>query len=110
MSKTGAISYNNVTVPYAISGTHKTDNTKVYALVTDKSGAKVLQYTALTTGSDGTGSFDLDTSIVTIANGTWGTDYHVYILAVNEGGEKRTDCASAPQEIHAHDWSYDPVT
>ena len=110
VSKTGVISYNDVAVPYAISGTHKTDNTKVYALVTDKSGAKVLQYTALTTGSDGTGSFDLDTSIVTIANGTWGTDYHVYILAVNEGGEKRTDCASAPREIHAHDWSYDPVT
>ena len=89
-----------VTVPYTISGLDKQDGTKAYVMVTDKayseSGVKVLQYTALTVGAESdTGTFTLDSSII----GTWGTDYHVYLLAVNEGGEMRTDYASTPVEI-----------
>ena len=62
-------------------------------MVTDKayteSGASVLYYAELATG--GTGTFTID--------GSWGTDYKVYLLAVNKGGEKKTDTASAPVEI-----------
>jgi len=47
---------NVVTIPYAISGTSVTTGTKAYVMVTDKgyteSGASVLQYTALTAGSE----------------------------------------------------------
>ena len=82
-----------VTIPYAISGTNAGTETKAYVLVTSKayteSDAAVLQYTALAAG--GTGTFTIDSS--------WGTNYKVYLLAVNEGGEKKTDTASAPVEI-----------
>lgn len=90
-----------ITVPYTLGGDAAADDTKVYALVTDKayteSGAKVLQYTALAVNGDGAGIFTLDTDAVT---GTWGADYHVYLLAVNEGFELlQTDYASAPVEL-----------
>ncbi|MCR5250335.1 MAG: DUF6273 domain-containing protein, partial [Lachnospiraceae bacterium] len=99
-----------VTIPYTI--TNDTDSgitaDQVSVLITDKayteSDASVLQYTALTVeegtvGSSGTGTFMLDTSKVT---GTWGTDYHVYLLAeeVNLGDDiKLTDYASSPTEL-----------
>lgn len=89
-----------VTVPFTLGGDAAADDTKVYALVTDaaytKSGAKVLQYTALAVNGDGAGIFTLDTDAVT---GAWGADYHVYLLAVNEGFELQTDYASAPVEL-----------
>ena len=102
---------NVVTIPYAISGTSVTTGTKAYVMVTDKgyteSGASVLQYTALTAGSEsGTGTFTLDSSIT----GIWGTDYHVYLMAVNEGGENKTDYASDWVELskptHVHSFKY----
>ncbi len=119
-----------VTIPYTISGTNAVSGTKAYVLVTDKayteSDASVLYYAALTEG--GTGTFELDSN--------WGTNYKVYLLAVNEGGEKKTDTASEPVEITIPDsvdayplwiggvqvdenncgklsdnhWSYDPST
>ena len=89
-----------VTVPYYICGTSAGNGTKAYVMITDKaytaSDAAVLQYTALTAGSTtGTGTFTLDSSIT----GVWGSNYHVYVLAVNEGGEKKSDYASTPVEI-----------
>ena len=98
---------NTVTVPYTVSGTNKSDATKVYALVTDKaydaSGAVISQYVALTENGDGVGSFTLSG-----VSGTWGTDYHVYIVAVNESGANNlSDAASTPVEItHAHEFTY----
>lgn len=119
-----------VTIPYTISGANAVSGTKAYVLVTDKayteSDASVLYYAELTTG--GTGTFELDSS--------WGTNYKVYLLSVNEGGEKKTDTASEPVEITIPDsvdayplwiggiqadenncdklsdnhWSYDPST
>ena len=77
-----------VSIPYTNSS-----GTKAYVMVTDKayteSGASVLYYAELATG--GTGTFTID--------GSWGTDYKVYLLAVNKGGDMKTDTASAPVEI-----------
>lgn len=103
---------NVVTVPYDISGSSVVGSTSAYVMVTDKayteSETTVLQYAALTDGTEsGTGSFALDSGIT----GTWGTNYHVYLLAVNESGEKKTDYASAPTEIlHVHDFTYSAGT
>ncbi|MBR6861701.1 MAG: hypothetical protein IKM73_10320, partial [Acidaminococcaceae bacterium] len=97
---------NVVTIPYTISGTNKT-TAKAYVMVTNKayteSSASVLQYTALTAGTEsGTGMFTLDSGIT----GTWGRDYHVYLMAVNESGDKKTDYASTPVDLHTHDFTY----
>jgi len=91
---------NVVTVPYSISGSNATADTGACVMITDRaytdSGANVLQYTQLTAGAEsGTGIFTMDSGI----SGTWGEDYHVYLLAVNESGEKKTDYASAPAEL-----------
>lgn len=62
-------------------------------------GAQLLQYTGLDTGPlslSGAGTFALDGSRVL---GTWGRDYHVYLLAEDVNGEKETDYASAPVEV-----------
>ena len=69
-------------------------------MITDKAytadGARILQYSELTAGTEsGTGTFNPESSIT----GTWGTDYHVYLLAVNENGDKETDYASEPVEL-----------
>lgn len=82
-----------ITVSYSISGTNAGDGTKTYVLVTDEAytenDAEVLAYTELAAGAEaGTGAFMLDSS--------WGT---VYLLAVNENGDKATDYASTPLEI-----------
>ena len=94
-----------ITVSYSISGTNAGDGTKAYVLVTNKAytenGAKVLAYTALTAGAEaGTGTFTLDSS--------WGRNYNVYLLAVNEGGEKKTDTASKPAAITLSDEPDEP--
>ncbi len=96
---------NVITVSYSISGTNAGDGTKAYVMVTNKayteSGATVLAYTALTAGAEAeTGTFTLDSS--------WGTDYKVYLLAVNEGGEKKTDTASTPAAITLSDEPDEP--
>ena len=62
-------------------------------------GSQLLQYARLDAGSfglAGTGTFSLDDSRVP---GTWGRDYHVYLLAEDVNGEKETDYASAPVEV-----------
>lgn len=114
---------NLVTIPFTISNyIDSKDSTKsrkanrVSVLITDKawteSDASVLQYGELTTDLDfenadatasGIGSFSIDTNKVT---GTWGTDYHIYILAENanswdtEVGKRTTDYASIPVELN----------
>ena len=96
----------SITVPYTISGSSKTNSTKACVLITDKpyaeSGARILQHTELTSG---TGSFTLSNNIT----GTWGKDYHVYLLAENINGIYETDYASEPVELvelHIHNFSY----
>lgn len=88
------------TIPYTISGTRATDQTKAYVLVTDKayteSDAQVLQYTELGTGKSGTGTFALDTSK---ASGTQGENYQIYLVAVNESGDKKSDYAGTPAAL-----------
>ena len=98
-----------VSIPYSITDNSSiADPTQVSAVVTDgtwtgdgwSEGAKLLQYAKLETeslGTSGTGTFTLDSSII----GTWGSDYHVYILAEDVNGEKETDYASVPVEIKA---------
>lgn len=102
---------NAVTVPYTIGGDNAGTGTKAYVMVTDKAytadDAAILQYSELTAGTeDGTGTFTLDSSIT----GTWGTDYQVYLLAVNENGDEETDYACEPVELsnpdHVHSFIY----
>ena len=95
-----------VTVPYAVGGAAAQDGTKVCLLVTDKAydadGAAVLQYAELGAKGDGAGSVTL-----TGLNGTWGTNFHVYLVAVNgSGSDQICDTASVPLELHAHEFSY----
>ena len=119
-----------VTVPYTVTDTSDTSTPdQVSVVITDgiwtengwSNGANLLQYGKLTvTGTQttgnvttGTGAFTLDTTNV---NGTWGTDYHVYILAEDVNIDntttatidesKFTDYASAPVEIHVHSFTY----
>ena len=102
--RTGEKKDNLVTVSYTISGDNAVTTgdtpTKAYVLITDKAytavGARILQYSELTAGTEsGTGTFNPESSIT----GTWGTDYHVYLLAVNENGAIETDYASEPVEL-----------
>ncbi|MBO6299364.1 MAG: hypothetical protein J6N53_11025, partial [Lachnospiraceae bacterium] len=100
---------NKVSIPYTITDNSTcADPTQISVVVTDgtwtesgwSDGADLLQYEKLTVesfGTSGTGTFTLNSSI----RGTWGTDYHVYILAEDVNGEKETDYASAPVEIKA---------
>ena len=98
-----------VSIPYNITDNSTgADPTQVSVVVTNgtwtESGwsddAQLLQYAKLemdSFGTSGTGTFTLDSSI----SGTWGTDYHVYILAEDVNGDKETDYASTPVEIKA---------
>ena len=94
-------------ISYAITDASATATpTQVSVVVTDGtwstdggwSDATKFQYTKLDMDSfalTGTGTFTLDSSFT----GTWGSDYHVYVLAEDVNGEKETDYASAPVEI-----------
>ena len=102
----------SVIIPYSVTGTNATTNTQAYVMVTKSpwnDGAEVLQYEKLASGTEsGIGSFTPASSI----SGTWGTDYHVYLLAVNEGGEKKSNYAGTPVELttapeHAHSFAYE---
>ena len=98
-----------VSIPYTITDNSTgADPTQVSVVVTNgtwtESGwsddAQLLQYAKLemdSFGTSGTGTFTLNSNI----SGTWGTDYHVYILAEDVNGEKETDYASIPVEIKA---------
>jgi len=99
-----------ITVPYTITGANAGYANRVSVLITDS------QYsagTAVTSGytykklavnswsTSGTGTFTLPDEY---AGKTWGSDYHVYILAeqAHTGNEiKLTDYASEPVEIKA---------
>ncbi len=94
-----------VTVPYEITGSHSGNATQVSVLITDRpySGrtARTIGFTYKKLSmnvwrTSGTGTFTLPDKY---ANKTWGSDYHVYILAEDVNGEKETDYASAPVEI-----------
>ena len=94
-----------VTVPYEITGSHSGNATQVSVLITDRpysaGTARTIGYTYKKLSMNvwresGTGTFTLPDKY---ANKTWGSDYHVYILAEDVNGEKETDYASAPVEI-----------
>ena len=105
---------NEITLSYTIADSSTTaEPTQLSALVTDgnttwtdnhwydKRGRdyiSYLQYTKLDVenfGLSGSGTFILDPLI----SGTWGEDYHVYILAEDVNGAHETDYASPPVEI-----------
>ena len=99
---------NKVTIAYTINdGSKSADPTQVSVLVTKDytwnndwgwDGRSYLQYTKLEMeefGQSGTGTFTLDPSI----EGTWGEDYHVYVLAEDVNDTYETDYASAPVEV-----------
>ncbi len=109
-----SVSYNNVegeddriSVSYTFEdNSESADPTQISVVVTDKAWdsetklneINVIQYTKLAMdsfGSSGTGTFTLDPN----PTGTWGKDYHVYILAEDVNGEHETDYASPPVEI-----------
>lgn len=99
-----------VTVPYTYTDSNTTNPvSRISYMITDKaytaSGAQVLYYGPLTgtlsaAGTAGTGTFTLPSALEAQ---TWGTDYHVYIIADDVNGDKETDYASAPVEITAKD-------
>ncbi|MBR6329162.1 MAG: hypothetical protein IKR68_05895 [Lachnospiraceae bacterium] len=100
---------NKFTVAYSITDeSESADPTQISVLVTKNytwnndwgwdSNKSYLQYTKLDIeefGQSGTGTFTLDPSI----EGTWGKDYHVYILAEDVNDTYETDYASAPVEV-----------
>jgi len=94
---------NKYLIPYDITdNSDSADPTQVSVVVTDKpwtengwsENTTLLQYTKLD-GLSGTGTFTLDSSIT----GTWGIDFHVYVLAEDVNAGNATDYASAPLEI-----------
>gem|GEM_PF-6919663 len=109
-----SVSYNNakkeddrISVSYTYEDSSESANpTQISVVVTDgtwtgsgwSNGANLLQYDKLaveTLGSSGTGTFTLNSN----ASGTWGEDYHVYILAEDVNGTYETDYASEPVEL-----------
>ncbi len=107
----------NVTVPFAISGSHSSDVNRVSVLILDKeytagntNGAKILYYDSIAEefAKKDTGSFKFPSSL---DPEKWGKDYHVYILAEMACAEYLTDYASRPVEIsspfkpvHRNEW------
>lgn len=109
-----SVSYNNVegeddtiSVSYTFEdNSESADPTQISVVVTDKAWdsetklneISVIQYTKLAMdsfGSSGTGTFTLDPD----PTGTFGQDYHVYILAEDVNGTYETDYASEPVEL-----------
>lgn len=98
---------NTVTIPYSISGDHSGSATQVSVLVLDKeysagnaNGAEILDYQKLNIdnfSASGTGTYTLPE---TLSGKEAGADYHIYILAEDVNGEKETDYAGEPVEIH----------
>ena len=85
-----------VTIPYEITGSHSGNATQVSVLIMDRSGYVYEKLAVGSWGTSGTGTFTLPDKY---ANKTYGSDYHVYILAEDVNGEKETDYASAPVRI-----------
>ncbi len=94
---------NTITIPYTISGTNAGNANRVSVLITSEAyqqgkvvtDASKYDYLQLET-SNGVGTFELPAKY---RNKTWGTDFHVYILAEDVNSEFETDYASAPVEI-----------
>ena len=94
-----------VTVPYTITGAHAADATRVSVLLTHSpyfrgdtmtSGFDYMKLKTDSFGITGTGTFTLPDEY---AEKSWGSDYHVYLLAEDVNGEKETDYASVPVEL-----------
>ena len=96
-----------LTVPYTYTDTATTEEEKVNqisVMVTDKqytdSSAVILYYGALQntdlSSTTGTGTFALPGGL---AGKTFGTDYHVYLLAEHTTDTNATDYASPPTEL-----------
>ena len=105
---TGAIEYafGQIEVPFVIGGDDASKVNRISVLVTDKAytinSAKILYYSKMSVPDGvitdiGTGTFTMPAEIT----GTWGTDYHVYVVPeiVNEAYE--TDYAATPLEVKA---------
>ena len=96
---------NKVTVPYTISGSDAENATQVSVLLTDSEytsgtaatgGYTYMKLAVDSWSASGTGTFTLPDEY---ADKSWGSDYHIYILAEDVNGEKETDYASEPVEI-----------
>ncbi|MBR3308138.1 MAG: InlB B-repeat-containing protein [Lachnospiraceae bacterium] len=103
---------NGYALSYGVVDNSDAEPDRVSVVVTDgtwtdkgwSDGAKLLQYTELSRNKseftlNGTGMFSLAGNV----KGTWGKDYHVYILAEDVRGEKESDLASAPAEVRLTD-------
>ncbi|MBQ1849079.1 MAG: hypothetical protein II139_01775, partial [Lachnospiraceae bacterium] len=98
---------NMVTVPYTITGDNAGNATQVSVLITDEayalgtaktSGYVYAKLSVDSFGTSGSGTFTLPDAY---ADKTWGTDYHVYLLAEDVNGEKETDYACISPELPA---------
>ncbi len=100
----------SVTVNYTVTDSNSDNNsdtapTQVSYVITDgtwnattgwSSDASVLKYAKLSNGNEATGSFDINRNQIT---GTWGQDYHVYLVAEDVNSGYASDYASVPVEI-----------
>ncbi|MBO4926834.1 MAG: hypothetical protein J5379_01095 [Clostridiales bacterium] len=98
------VSGNTVTVPYEITGSNAGSANCVSVLILDEImhseysyASKILFYDSLkgSFSTNGTGTFTLPGNL----SGTWGKDYHVFILAEDVNGTYETDYASELFEI-----------
>ena len=96
---------NVVTVPYSITGNNAGKATQVSVLITDEayvpgtaktSGYVYAKLSVDSFGTSGSGTFTLPDAY---ADKTWGTDYHVYLLAEDIYWGKETDYACISSEI-----------
>ena len=96
-----------ISVPYIITGENAEEATRASVLILDSeytagntNNAKILYYDALggEYGTDGTGTFELPSSLDMDG---WGTSYHVYILAEQINDSRESDYACEPVEIDA---------
>ena len=96
---------NKYHIPYTITDNSDAEPTQLSVVVTNgtwdngwSENAQLLQYSKLdvdSLGTSGTGTFTLNNNIT----GTWGTDYHVYVLVEDVNDKKETDYASTPVEL-----------
>ncbi len=94
-----------ITIPYTINGSNKANATKVSVLVLDKkytagntNQAKILDYQKVTTY---VAANSATYTIPAFLSGKQaGSDYYIYVLAEDVNGDRETDYASEPVELH----------
>ena len=102
-----SLSGSKITVPYTVSGKNSGNATRVSVLILDEAftygntnNANIISYAELegTYAKNSVGKFDFPSSLSLM---TWGTEYHVYLLAEDINGDKETDYASHLYELSA---------